>query len=139
MRIVGRSILVAILAAASAFSAFAMPRDGDARAVRAGAAADGGFVQVDNDDRWRGARREWRHGDPDPERGGVMQVRLLPFEAILGNVARAYPGHHIGVEGPYQQGGRWIYRIKWLTPDGRVIFVFVDAETGEILGQRGGR
>ena len=36
--------------------------------------------------------------------------------------------------GPIQQGGRWVYRIKWLTPDGRVIIIFADAETGQILG-----
>ena len=82
-----------------------------------------------------------RRGERDQERAreGVSEGRLLPLEAILGNIARTYPGYHIGVEGPFQQGGRLVYRIKWLTPDGRVIIIFADAETGQILGQRGGR
>lgn len=78
-----------------------------------------------------------RGPDHDRARQGVAQGKLLPLEVVLANVARQIPGHHIGVDGPYQQGGRWVYRIKWLTPDGRVIIVIADAETGQILGTRG--
>ena len=38
--------------------------------------------------------------------------------------------------GPFPRGGRWIYRIKWLTPDRRVLIVIADAQTGQILDVR---
>lgn len=88
---------------------------------------DDGFVQAQNDGgRWRG-------------RGGDRRdaPQLLPLEVVLGNVAARFPGHHLGVEGPALRDGRWIYRIKWLTPDGRVLIVFADAQTGQVLGSRG--
>jgi hypothetical protein len=146
MRGVLRPILIAIFATASALTASAAPggrhaRDHDVGVGVAIDAVDGVLTQVDDDDRWGGGRRGWRRGERDHDRArdGVMSGRLLPLEAVLANVARVYPGYHIGVEGPYQLGGRWCYRIKWLTPDGRVLFILADAETGQILGQRGGR
>ena len=125
MRGIFRSILIAALVASTVAPALADRRGGrhDDAAV---------FTPVrDDDDRGR--------GDHDRARDGLYAGRILPLEVILGNVARRYPGHHIGVDGPNQQGGRMVYRIKWLTPDGRVIIIIVDAETGQILGQRGGR
>jgi hypothetical protein len=133
-----RFILIAVFAAMSALPISAAPSDrAHAGAKAAERKIDGAVLEADNG--WRG--RGWRRGDRDHDRArdGVMSGRLLPLEAVLANVARNYPGYHIGVEGPYQQGGRWVYRIKWLTPDGRVLFIFADAETGQILGQRGGR
>ena len=123
MRSVSRLIFIAALVTASVVPALAAPRAGDDGA---------GFIQVRGGGGWRG-------GDHDRAREGVNQGRLLPLEAILSNIARSYPGNHIGVEGPFEQGGRLVYRVKWLTPDGRVMIIFADAETGQILGQRGGR
>jgi uncharacterized membrane protein YkoI len=117
-----RPFLIAVVAAALALPAVAGPRVG----ARLG---DDGIVQAQNDGgRWRGrgpagARRE--------------APNLLPLEAVLSNVAARFPGHHLGVDGPFQRDGRWIYRIKWLTPDGRVLIVFADAQTGQVLGHRG--
>lgn len=111
------SILIVIAAMASAIPANAGPRG-------LGAWADDSFVVAD-----RGRGRDDR-GRPD---------RLLPLEAVLGNIARQIPGHHLDVDGPIERGGRWIYRIKWLTPDGRVLIIFADAQTGQILETRGGR
>ena len=130
MRGIFRSILIAALVATTVAPALA---------DRRGGRHDGGavFTPVRDDDD-SGRRWRWR-GDHDRARDGLIAGNILPLEVILGNVARAYPGHHIGVAGPNQQGGRMVYRIKWLTPDGRVIIIFVDAETGQILGQRGGR
>lgn len=86
------------------------------------------------------ADRGWRgRGDHDRARDGVRSGRLVPLEAILANIARSYPGYHIDVDGPYEAGGRLVYRIKWLTPDGHVIIIIADAETGQILSTRGGR
>jgi uncharacterized membrane protein YkoI len=110
-------LLIAIAAAASAVPAYAGPRSDD-----------GMFMVAD-----RGRGR-----DQDRARDGVAQGRMLPLEAVLARVARQIPGHHLDVDGPFQRGGRWVYRIKWLTPDGRVLIIFADAETGQILDTRGG-
>ena len=75
--------------------------------------------------------------DHDRARDGVRAGQLLPLEVVLANVAARFPGHHLAVDGPFNRDGRWIYRIKWLTPDGRVLIVFADAETGQILDVRG--
>jgi uncharacterized membrane protein YkoI len=100
------ALLVAIAAVASATAADARPR------------GEAGFTLFQ-----RGR-----------DRGGPAQ--LLPLEAVLASVARQIPGHHLDANGPFPRGGRWIYRIKWLTPDGRVLIVIADAQTGQILDVR---
>jgi hypothetical protein len=120
-----RPFLIAVLAAALALPAAAEPQQAGARADDAGA-----VVVQDDGGRWRG-----RGPFGGPRNAGPAQ--LAPLELILGNVAARFPGHHLGVDGPFQREGRWIYRIKWLTPDGRVLIVFADAQTGQVLGHRG--
>jgi uncharacterized membrane protein YkoI len=117
-----RPLAIAVLAAALALPAVAEPSRSSAPSD------DGAFVLVqDEGGRWR------QRG-----RGPIeAQERLLPLEAVLGSVAARFPGRHLGVEGPFRRDGRWIYRIKWLTPDGRVLIVFADAQTGQVLGHRG--
>lgn len=117
-----RPFLIAVIAAALALPAVAGPRVG----VRLGTDE---VVQAQNDGgRWRGR---------GPFGARQEAPNLLPLEVVLGNVAARFPGHHLGVDGPFQRDGRWIYRIKWLTPDGRVLIVFADAQTGQVLGHRG--
>jgi uncharacterized membrane protein YkoI len=122
------TILIAIAVAASVVPSLAAPRADATRTERV-RNDDGVFAVAD-----RGRGR----GDHDRARDGVNQGRLLPLEAVLSRIARQIPGHHLDVDGPFQRGGRWIYRIKWLTPDGRVLIIFADAETGQILETRGG-
>ena len=118
-----RPFLIAVVAAALALPAVAGPLG----RVRLG---DDGIVQAQDDGpRFRG------RGPFGGARGEAPN--LLPLEVVLGNVAAQFPGHHLGVDGPFQRDGRWIYRIKWLTPDGRVLIVFADAQTGQVLGHRG--
>lgn len=100
------ALLVAIAAVVSTIPADARPHD----------RGNGGFVLAQ-----RG------RGGPD---------QLLPLEVVLGNVAAQIPGHHLDAQGPFPRGGRWIYRIKWLTPDGRVLIVIADAQSGRILDVR---
>ena len=56
-----------------------------------------------------------------------------PLDRILNNIRRQFPGQVSDVQGPV--GGR--YRVKWLTPDGRILWVETDARTGQILGVQG--
>ena len=119
MRNVLRSLLVAALVAGSALPALAASAPA-AREKEAPVVLAQGYGR-----------------DHDRAREGVRAGQLLPLEVVLGNVAARFPGHHLAVDGPFQRDGRWIYRIKWLTPDGRVLIVFADAETGQVLDVRG--
>jgi uncharacterized membrane protein YkoI len=61
------------------------------------------------------------------------------LDRILPEIRRSYPGTFSDAEpvaGPDGQVAR--YRIKWITPDGRIIFIEADARTGRVLGQSGG-
>jgi hypothetical protein len=58
---------------------------------------------------------------------------LVPFAVVLNNIRRSFPGQLSDVQ---QQGP--FYRVKWLTPDGRVLFIDADARSGQILGVSGG-
>lgn len=62
-------------------------------------------------------------------RGGPSLDRVLP------QIARTVPGTFYDAEGPFLTAdGRASYRIKWMTPDGRIIWFNVDARTGQVLG-----
>jgi hypothetical protein len=72
------------------------------------------------------AQQEW--GDPQP------LDRLLP------QVRERHPGTFYDAEGPYSDAnGGMHYRLKWMTPEGRIIWLDTDARTGRVLGvDRGG-
>jgi hypothetical protein len=86
-----------------------------------------------NDDRqWGGRRREH-----DRAREGVMRGRMIPLEDLENRIARNTPGYRIGNPEFLMFGGRPVYRIRWRTPDGHILVVFADAETGQIIDIRG--
>lgn len=62
---------------------------------------------------------------------------FVPLEDILANLREQYSGHQLSVSGPAPQDGGYVYRIKWLTDDGAVLYVVVDAESGDILSVEG--
>nr|TFG53040.1 MAG: hypothetical protein E4H34_04230 [Hyphomicrobiales bacterium] len=68
---------------------------------------------------------------PGPRQNGGQQMQ--PLNNILGAIRSQYPGQLSDVQGP--TNGR--YLIKWLTPDGQVLLLDVDARTGRVLGVRG--
>jgi uncharacterized membrane protein YkoI len=76
--------------------------------------------------------------DHSRAREGVSTGELMPLEQILGGIATQFTGHHIGVDGPLPiGGGRYGYAVKWLTEDGAVLYIYVDAETGAIISVKG--
>jgi uncharacterized membrane protein YkoI len=115
-----RTLLALLLATATALPSVSVP-------VLAG---DGRIVVAQDDDRGRGRGRG---------RGDERAPRLLPLGVVLAGIAQRFPGRHLDADGPFERGGRWIYRVKWLTPDGQVLIIFADAETGQILSVNGGR
>lgn len=58
----------------------------------------------------------------------AIQQGLLPLDRILPVVHRAVPGRVLDVQ---VAGGN--YRVKVLTPNGRVAHVTVDGRTGQVL------
>ncbi|MDR3527163.1 MAG: hypothetical protein P4L57_07760 [Rhizomicrobium sp.] len=62
-------------------------------------------------------------------RGGSSLDRVLP------HIRQTVPGTFYDAEGPFlSPNGQATYRIKWMTPDGRIIWFAVDASSGQIMG-----
>ncbi|GAA0547996.1 hypothetical protein FHS83_000938 [Rhizomicrobium palustre] len=62
-------------------------------------------------------------------RGGGSLDRILP------QIRHSMPGRFYDAEGPFfGPSGQSYYRIKWMTPDGRIIWFAADARTGQIMG-----
>ncbi|HEY5337236.1 MAG TPA: hypothetical protein VIJ85_03460 [Rhizomicrobium sp.] len=67
------------------------------------------------------------------------------LDRILPQVYSRYPGTFYDAHGPFlDESGNPHYRLKWMTPDGRIIWLDTDARTGRVMGvtnggwQRGG-
>ena len=53
-----------------------------------------------------------------------------PLDRILPEIRREHPGRFYDAEGPFMGGdGQMHYRVKWMTPDGRVVWFDADART----------
>lgn len=60
---------------------------------------------------------------------------VRPLDRILPTIRSGRPGRFFDAEGPFPDAaGGWHYRIKWLTPEGRVIWLDADARSGKVLG-----
>ena len=75
---------------------------------------------------------------PNRARDGVQSGEVRPLPEILNGIRRERPGSLADVEGPsIGPYGEPHYRLKWLTPDGRVLWLDTDARTGRVLGVQG--
>jgi hypothetical protein len=78
------------------------------------------------------------YGPPPPPpgyRGGVQ-----PLDRLLPGIRRDHPGNFYDAEGPtYGPEGDPHYHLKWMTPDGRVIWYDTDARSGRVLRSSPGR
>ena len=64
-----------------------------------------------------------------------VPAEAVPLDRILPQIRNTHPGNFSDVDGPFADpAGRLHYRIKWLTPDGHVMWLDADARTGRILG-----
>jgi uncharacterized membrane protein YkoI len=78
---------------------------------------------------------EARH-DHDRARQALQQGEVRPIAEILRRVEAEVPGEVIEVELERENvlgKRRWVYEIKLIAPDGRLLGVLVDAPTAEIL------
>lgn len=61
-----------------------------------------------------------------------------PLDRILSHLRAERGGTFYDAEGPFtDSNGNIHYRIKWLTPQGRLIWLDTDARTGRVLGVDG--
>lgn len=67
----------------------------------------------------------------------LMAQDFVPLESVLAGLRDQYSGHQLSVSGPSRTGDGYVYRIKWLTEDGAVLYVVADAVTGDILSVEG--
>ena len=75
--------------------------------------------------------------DDDQERARSAREagRALPLASILDRVRQSTPGVVLGVE-LEEEGGRVLYEVKVLRPDGRVRLLAYDAATGKRVAHR---
>lgn len=78
------------------------------------------------------------HADSDHERAraALLAGEVRPLTEVLEQVNRSHPGQVLEVE-LEREGGRWVYQIKLLQADRRVLRLEVDARDGQVLKQRG--
>jgi hypothetical protein len=57
------------------------------------------------------------------------------LDRILPQVREHHPGKFYDAEGPWRgPDGQYRYRLKWMTPGGRIVWFDADARTGRVLG-----
>jgi|GEM_PF-1212679 len=66
----------------------------------------------------------------EDRRGGSPSL-----DRVLPHIRNSVPGKFYDAEGPFfSPDGQATYRIKWMTPDGRLVWFTVDARSGQIVG-----
>jgi hypothetical protein len=74
---------------------------------------------------------DWRL-QQDEVRNGVRAHQLMPLGRVIEQVRLHTPGKQLDTGLEYE-GQRPIYRVRWMTRDGRRIDYLIDAVTGAIL------
>ena len=74
------------------------------------------------------------HGDDSHElaRQALEQGQVLPLRTVLEKIERDYQGQALKVEFE-QDDGRFLYKIRLLQSDGRMVKLKVDAVDGKVL------
>ncbi|MEO8813386.1 MAG: PepSY domain-containing protein [Caulobacteraceae bacterium] len=76
----------------------------------------------------------WRQ-QQEEARAGVRQGEMAPLGRVIEGIRRRSPGRQLDAGIEYQ-AGRAVYRVRWMTPQGRRVDYIVDAATGAILSER---
>lgn len=71
--------------------------------------------------------------DHDRARQALLAGEILPLKTILERVERSQPGQVMEVELEQNEPAGWIYEVKLLQTEGRLLKLYVDARSGEIL------
>lgn len=77
-----------------------------------------------------------RHGhDHDLARAALERGEILPLAKILERVGGQVPGEILELE-LEREDGVWVYELKVIAPDGRLLEVLVDAAQGQLLDEQ---
>lgn len=71
--------------------------------------------------------------DHDRARSAVEREEILPLSKILGGVRNRFGGRVIKLD-LESDDGHYVYELKLITPEGRIIELEVDAATGLPIG-----
>ena len=75
---------------------------------------------------------ELGHGDHVLARQALERGQVLPLRTVLDKVEREHQGQVLKIEFE-QEDGRFIYEIRLLQQDGRLVKLEVDASSGQVL------
>lgn len=75
--------------------------------------------------------------DEDHERArrALEAGDVRPLSEILAELSGKLDGEIVGIEFE-MEGGHYVYELKLVTADGRLVSVYVDAKTGAIIDKR---
>ena len=76
--------------------------------------------------------------DQDRVRDAVRSGEVMSFDTLRQRLLKSHPGEVLELE-LEREHGRWIYEVKLLQPDGRIVKLELDARSGELLRERRGR
>jgi uncharacterized membrane protein YkoI len=82
-------------------------------------------------------RRKRKRRDHDRARDAVGSGDVMPLREIMARIGRHYPGRLLDADLGRDGQGRWIYRLKLLSPGDQVRRLSVDAQSGRVM--EGGR
>ena len=74
-------------------------------------------------------------GQADRARAAVQAGEVLPWPTVFDRLQRTHPGQVLDLE-LEREDGRWIYEVRLLQADGRLLKLEVDARSGEVLRSR---
>src|ERR1700754_879370 len=67
--------------------------------------------------------------------GAAIAEENPSLDRILPGIRERHPGKFYDAQGPWRgPDGQMRYRLKWMTPDGRVVWFDADARTGRVIG-----
>jgi len=70
--------------------------------------------------------------DHERARAALQAGEVLPLATVLERLQRSHPGQVLEVE-LEREHGRWVYEIKLLQADGRLLKLALDARSAELL------
>ncbi len=84
-----------------------------------------------------GAAPAFADSDQDRARAAVESGEVKPLGAILKAVRQKYKGQVLDTQ-LLDMGGRWVYRVRFLTQDGQALDIGVDGRSAQIIDVQGG-
>jgi hypothetical protein len=79
-------------------------------------------------------------GQPLSESRNAPHNGVQPLDRLLPGIRLSHPGQLVDAHGPtISSSGDLAFHLKWITPDGNIIWLSVDAQTGQVLRISPGR